>query len=122
MPQRATGGYECRCAHRRRIEVVANGPSLWNGAQLAVDAAIVSLVTRRAEAQLDADVRPGQAVDAAARRKRQQTCPELARTRRSRAWWSSRLVAALEPRPPASSASWPGTAPTAPQLHSDRRR
>ena len=59
-------------ADARLIEVVANGLSLWNGAQLAVDA------------QPGADVRPGQAVDAAVRRKRQQTYPELARARRCR--------------------------------------
>ena len=68
-------------ADARRIEIVANGLSLWNGAQLAVDATIVSPITRRGEAQPGAEVRPGQAVDAAVRRERQQTYPELARAR-----------------------------------------
>ena len=68
----------------RRIEVVANGLSLWHGAQQAVDATIVSPVTRAGDAQPGADVHPGRAVDAAARRKRHQTYPELVRARRCR--------------------------------------
>ena len=50
----------------RRIEVVANGLSLWHGVQQAVDATIVSPVTRAGDAQPGADVHPGRAVDAAA--------------------------------------------------------
>ena len=65
----------------RRIEVVANGLSLWHGAQQAVDATIVSPVTRAGDAQPGADVHPGRAVAAAARRKRHQTYPELVRAR-----------------------------------------
>ena len=68
----------------RRIEVVANGLSLWHGAQQAVDATIVSPVTRAGEAQPGADVHPGRAVDGAAGRKCHQTYPELVRARRCR--------------------------------------
>ena len=68
----------------RRVEVVANGLSLWHGAQQAVDATIVSPVTRAGDAQPGADVHPGRAVDCAARRKRRQAYPELVRARRCR--------------------------------------
>ena len=68
----------------RRIEVVANGLPLWHGSQQAIDATIVSPVTRAGEAQLGADARPGQALVGAARCKRRQTYPELVRARRCR--------------------------------------
>ena len=68
----------------RRIEVVANGLPLWHGSQQAIDATIVSPVTRAGEAQPGADARPGQALVGAARRKRRQTYPELVRARRCR--------------------------------------
>ena len=68
----------------RRIEVVANGLPLWHGSQLALDATIVSPLTRRGEAHPRADVQPGCAVAAAARRKRFQTYPELESARRCR--------------------------------------
>ena len=70
----------------RRIEVVANGLPLWHGSQLALDATIVSPLTRRGEAHPRADVQPSCAVAAAARRKRTQTYtyPELDRARRCR--------------------------------------
>ena len=68
----------------RCIEVVAHGPPLWHGAQLALDATIVSPVTRAGEPQPGADTRPGAAVHAAARRKRRQNYPELASARRAR--------------------------------------
>ena len=71
-------------ADERRIEVVANGLPLWHGSQLALDATIVSPLTRRGEAHPRADVQPGCAVAAAARRKRCQTYPELGRARRCR--------------------------------------
>ncbi|OLP85284.1 Ankyrin-1 [Symbiodinium microadriaticum] len=64
-------------ADARRIEVVANGLPLWHGSQLAVDATIVSPLTRQGQAHPRADVQPGSAVDAAARRKRNDTYPEL---------------------------------------------
>ncbi|OLP98872.1 hypothetical protein AK812_SmicGene18660 [Symbiodinium microadriaticum] len=60
----------------RRTEVVANALSLRHSAQQAVDATIVSRVTRAGEAQPVADVDPGRAVDGAARRKRHQSYPE----------------------------------------------
>ena len=71
-------------ADDRRIEVVANGLALWHGSQQAVDATIVSPVTRAGDARPGADVHPGRAVDSAARRKRRQTYPELERARRYR--------------------------------------
>ena len=51
--ERACGGHEHRCAglRRRRIEVVANGLPLWHGSQQAINATIVSAVTREGEAQ-----------------------------------------------------------------------
>ena len=67
-----------------RIEVVANGLPLWHGAQLAVDATLVSPVTRAGELQTRADVEPGLAVSSAAERKRRCTYPELTRARRCR--------------------------------------
>ena len=63
---------------------MANGLSLRHGAQQAVDATIVSPVTRAGEAHPEADVHPGRAVDGAALRKRHQTYPELVRARRCR--------------------------------------
>ena len=71
-------------ADARRIEVVANGLPLWHGSQLALDATIVSPLTRLGEAHPRADVQPGCAVTAAAHRKRHHTYPELARARRCR--------------------------------------
>ena len=71
-------------ADARRIEVVANGLPLWHGSQLAVDATIVSPLTRQGQAHPRADVQPGSAVDAAARRKRNNTYPELGHARRCR--------------------------------------
>ena len=68
----------------RRIEVVANGLPPWHGAQLAIDAAIVSPVTRTGSARPGADTRPAAAVQDAARRKRRQTYPELQSARRAR--------------------------------------
>eukprot|EP00439_Symbiodinium_sp_Y106_P053150 s5083_g7.t1 len=70
----------------RRIEVVVNGLPLWHGSQLALDATIVSPLTRRGEAHPRADVQPSCAVAAEARRKRTQTYtyPELDRARRCR--------------------------------------
>ena len=59
----------------RCIEVVAHGLPLWHGAQLALDATIVSPVTRAGEPQPGADTRPGAAVHAAARRKRDKLTP-----------------------------------------------
>ena len=87
----------------RRIDVVGNGLALWHGSQQAVDATIVSPVTRAGDAQPGADVHPGRAVDSAARRKRRQTYPEL---ERAAAWLLSVLKSAadLAPRQPPGSA------------------
>eukprot|EP00439_Symbiodinium_sp_Y106_P054770 s3461_g7.t1 len=71
-------------ADERRIEVVANGLPLWHGSRLAVDATIVSPLTRLGEAHPRADVQPGCGVTNAARRKRHQTYPELGHARRCR--------------------------------------
>ena len=71
-------------ADERRIDVVADGLPLWHGSQLALTATIVSPLTRCGEAHPRADVQPGCAVVAAARRKRCQTYPELGRARRCR--------------------------------------
>ena len=71
-------------ADDRRNEVVANGFPLWHGAQLALDATLVSLLTRVGEPHPRADVEPGHCIAAAARRKRQGTYPELQRARRCR--------------------------------------
>ena len=60
----------------RRIEVVANGLPLWQGAQIAVDTTLVSPVRRDGQARPGADARPGLALEQAARRK-QRTYPEL---------------------------------------------
>ena len=68
----------------RRIEVVCNGLPLWHGAQLAVDATLVSPVTRDGRPHDGADHHPGWAVRNAARRKRRQTYPEIDRSRRCR--------------------------------------
>ena len=68
----------------RRIEVVANGLPLWHGSQLAIDATMVSPVTRAGEAQAGAAERPGRALHNAVLRKR-RAYPELARAHRCRA-------------------------------------
>ena len=61
----------------RRIEVVCNGLPLWHGAQLAVDATLVSPVSRDGRPHPGTETQPGFAVRTAARRKRRQTYPEL---------------------------------------------
>ena len=63
----------------RRIEVIANGLPIWGGAQLAVDTAIVSPLTRDGEPRQYA----GTALTEARRRK-ERTYPELMRNRRCR--------------------------------------
>ena len=68
----------------RRIEVVCNGLPLWHGAQLAVDATLVSPLTREGQPQPAADAQPGVALARAAQRKRRHTYPELLRARRCR--------------------------------------
>ena len=53
----------------RRIEVLANGLPLWQGAQAAVDTTLVSPLTRDGAPRLGADRTAGSAVAAAANRK-----------------------------------------------------
>ncbi len=71
-------------ADARLIEVVANNLPLWHGAQLAVDTTLVCPVRRDGEARLRGDSRPGVALEDAARKKREQTYPELLAARRCR--------------------------------------
>ena len=66
----------------RRIEVVCNGLPLWHGAQLAVDATLVSPLTRDGQPQPAANAQPGVALARAEQRKRRHTYPELLRARR----------------------------------------
>ena len=57
--------------HCRRIEVVANGLPLWQGAQIAVDTTLVSPLQRDGQPRPGADARPGLALAQAAARKLQ---------------------------------------------------
>ena len=68
----------------RGIEVVCNGLPLWHGAQLAVDATLVSPLTRDGSPQSAADAQPGVSLARAAQRKRRHTYPELLRAHRCR--------------------------------------
>ena len=63
----------------RRIEVVANDLLLWHGPQLVLDATLVSPVIR-----VGAKAQPRAVQQAAARRKRRDTYPELDGARRCR--------------------------------------
>ena len=67
----------------RRIEVVANGLPLWQGAQVAVDATVVSPVRRDGQPRPRADQQPGLALAQAVDRKG-RTYPELRKARRCR--------------------------------------
>ena len=67
----------------RRIEVVANGLPIWQGAQIAVDATIVSPVRRDGQPRPRADHQPGLALDQAVDRKH-RAYPELREARRCR--------------------------------------
>ena len=74
-------------ADSRRIEVLANGLPLWQGAQVAVDTTFVNPVLWDGSGCAGADRVPGKAaVDAGRRwrRKRQTTYPELLAARRCR--------------------------------------
>ena len=70
-------------ADERRIEVIANGLPLWNGAQLAIDATLVSPLGRNGDARPRAARHDGAALDSARRRK-ERTYPELQASRRCR--------------------------------------
>ena len=60
----------------RRLEVVADGLPLFGGGQIAVDATLVSALHCEGGARGDAANRDGVAL-AAARRRKERTCPEL---------------------------------------------
>ena len=60
----------------RRIEVIADGLTLWQGAQLAIDTTLVSPLHRDGSARRGAASRPGLALEQARRRK-EATYPEL---------------------------------------------
>lgn len=72
-----------RRGDERRVEVVANGLPLWGGAQLAVDATLVSAVRRNGTASRQAAQMDGAALHKARARK-EATYPELAHTTRCR--------------------------------------
>ena len=102
-------------ADARRIEVVANGLPLRHGSQLALDATMVSPVTRTGEPHPRADTQPGWAANNAARRKRRDTYPELTRARRCRL---VALAARLQPSCACSPGSGhPPCQPTSVRLH-----
>ena len=65
-----------------RVEVLANGLSLWQGAQAAVDTTFASPVSRDGLPRAGADRVPGKAAADEGRRKRQSTYPELVTARR----------------------------------------
>ena len=71
-------------ADSRRIEILANGLPLWQGAQVAVDTTFVSPVSRHGSARAGPDRVPGKAAVDAGRRKRQTTYPALLAARRCR--------------------------------------
>ena len=73
---------EVPLADGRRIEVLANGLPLWQGAQAAVDTTFVSPLTRDGGVRGAADRTPGTAAGEAAARKQRVTYPELANARR----------------------------------------
>ena len=60
----------------RRLEVVADGLTLWRGAQLAVDTTLVSPLSRNGATRRRAANHDGAALDAARKRK-EDTYPEL---------------------------------------------
>ena len=77
---------ETRASHgclAKRIEVVANGLPLWGGAQLAVDATLVSPLRRDGRPQPRADVIDGAQL-LEARRRKERRYAELLRSRRCR--------------------------------------
>ena len=75
---------EVPVADARLIEVVANGLPLQHGSQLAIDVIVMSPLTRLGDAHPRADVDPGCALAAAARRKRHQPYTKFAPARRCR--------------------------------------
>ena len=67
----------------RRIEVIANGLTLWGGTQLAIDTTLVSPLTRDGQTRRRAGQFTGAALQDARKRK-ERTYPELIRSRRCR--------------------------------------
>ena len=61
----------------RRLEVVGEGLSLFGGAQLAIDATLVSALHGDGTSRAGSATRPGAAL-VVARRRKERTCPELA--------------------------------------------
>ena len=68
----------------RRVEVIADGLTLWQGAQLAIDTTLVSPLRGDGSARPRAADHSGAALQAARRRK-EATCPELALNSEGRA-------------------------------------
>ena len=92
----------------RRFEVVANGLPLWQGAQVAVDATVVSPVRRDGQPRPRADQQPGLALAQAVDRKG-RTYPELRQVKPAAAGWSSSVLrsedASAGPRSPSCDCS-----------------
>ena len=74
---------EANVPDARKLEVLADNLPLWNGAQLAVDATLVSPVRANGEAYSRAAVKNGVKLKVARARKKQK-CPELLNSRRCR--------------------------------------
>ncbi len=74
---------EVRARSERRLEVVANGLSLYNGSQVAIDTTMVSPLGRDGRPRGRADRTDGLAIATAIRRKR-ATYPEFSSSRRCR--------------------------------------
>ena len=96
----------------RRIEIVANGLALWHGSQQAVDATIVSPVTRAGEAQPELTCTLAELSteprDASVIRLTLSSCVPVA------AAWSlsvSKSAVVLAPKQPPGSACSPGSGP-----------
>ena len=70
----------------RRLEVVADGLTLWRGAQLAVDTTLVSPLSRNGAARRRAANHDGAALDAA--RKRKEDTQDATRGVGGRSWWA----------------------------------
>ena len=67
----------------RRIEVIANGPPLWGGSQLAVDTTLVSPLTSAGAPRRRSGATAGAAL-AEVRRSKERTYPEFERASRCR--------------------------------------
>ena len=83
----------------RRLEVIADGLTLWHGAQLAIDTTLVSPLRRDGSARARAADHDG-AVLVEARRRKERTYPELSgeggRARLARRKWAADGVAKLQ--------------------------